>query len=751
MNKPLSTKVHFKQDCPLLTDEHRPLAEAFNLILEALEHTDQIANWIEVYLDPEASGQPVQPGRVARKGLRTRLEYLRDQLTRDTYRVGVAGRFQVGKTSSINNVLQHQLLSEGKTGASCTSVVTIVELSPAPRQPAFCVQYFSREELRRRFEEIVTRSEFVTCPVRKLPEAGEAQVAAEKVRHWAEKQVANEHKADAKFLVAILADYASGWKSLETELPEIPCQDEKHLEECLSRIVTYGAEEIPANKVVVPYPLLIKHVKVLIHLPDLNPTLELVDLPGLGTVRTYDTALTSGYVRELQGLLLFVEPGRQNANELRELVQSFRHTHQEMAGRLWAVISQMDKADVEQMKGPIFETLLKSLPAISIEPHQVRFLSNYCELREDNEPKKYPTRSLKGNPARLAEGLKLPFQGGEIQPPESMRESGSPHHVFLPAFRHYMQDGGFAAFEEVIRTEIADSVRNATCREVHSLTNSLIDDLANCLKNAQEGGLDEHNCDLASDWSFVFLEIEARLAPGKMREELSRIASPLFEGLWNILLPSIQAGTVDLAREAERKSGEEDQWVSLHQNITERMGRHCEQQIPTMIGAYTAQVIELLKQAALQREPLRKDKGQTGNGQLEVPRGFDPLALFRLQVEREVLNQTFFKTDLDLLKTPAPIVNPLDPRKRSEITTEQYLVVMRRKLEALCYRIISKMRVLVIRECQRIQRQLSMRSRVRQGPDVIDAEKLATALKTLDKCRQRLQQLHSDDFVAVPE
>ncbi|MCA9073308.1 MAG: dynamin family protein, partial [Planctomycetaceae bacterium] len=349
MTNSLPQKLSLERDCPLLEAEHRPLVDAFNLILEALKQAGEVFEWIESCLEPKNVAQPGPSNRPERKGLRPRLEAIRTELSCPKYRVGVAGRFQVGKTSSINTVLEHQLLSEGKTAASCTSVVTIVDLHPTPRKPAFQVKYFSQEEIRRRYEEIAGKSEFAGCPVRNLPEPNQAPAAVEQLRQWVETQVNEELKNDAEFLRAVLADYASGSQFLDEELDPIECDDEKHLEESLSRIVTYGAEDISADEVGVLYPLLIKHVKVLVHLPDLTSTLELVDLPGLGTVRTYDSTLTNGYVQELQGLLLFVESKRQNASELRELVQSFRHAHREMSGRLWAVISQMDEANVNQL------------------------------------------------------------------------------------------------------------------------------------------------------------------------------------------------------------------------------------------------------------------------------------------------------------------------------------------------------------------------------------------------------------------
>ncbi|MCA9071465.1 MAG: hypothetical protein KDA84_21200, partial [Planctomycetaceae bacterium] len=399
-------------------------------------------------------------------------------------------------------------------------------------------------------------------------------------------------------------------------------------------------------------------------------------------------------------------------------------------------------------QGPFFDTLLKILPTISMEPPQVRFLSNYCDIYENGVAKTYRTTELVSTPARFAEGLKLRFENGEILMPESL-ENNSAHNSFVPAFRSYMEDGGITAFKEVIRTKIASSVREATCREVRTLSVGLIDDLMDCLKNAQEGGLDEENCDLASDWSFVFLEVEDRLAPGKMRADLSRIAHPLFEGLWGILLPNIHEKTVDLVRDAERKPGEEDQWVSLHKNVTERMSRSCQHAISEVIREYALQVENLLQQAGQRRNSLWTN-GKP-EGELKVPRGFHPVQRFRNQVHEEVMNQDFFKADLDILMAPVPLVKPMNPTERSEITTAEYLVVMRRKVETFCYRILSKIRILLARECQRIQRQLTLRSRVRQGPDVIDAERLAAALKCLEDAKKQIDNWHRDDFVGVSE
>lgn len=373
-------------------------------------------------------------------------------------------------------------------------------------------------------------------------------------------------------------------------------------------------------------------------------------------------------------------------------------------------------------------------------------MSNYCEIRENDETKPCSTKSLKGNPKRLAEGLKLKLaDDGQVQLPESL-QNDSKHQHFVPAFQQYMVDGGITAFKKVIQTEIANSVRDATCREVKKLELGLIDDLKNCLENAKEGGLDERNCDLAYDWSFVFLEIADHLVPGRLRQELTKIAAPLFEGLWGHLLPNINENMINQVREAERKPGEEDQWVGLHKTVTEGMSRDCRRDMPQIVQAYANAIERLLKQKAKRRPKLN---GNGGN--LEVPQGFDPLERFRAQIREEVNTQAFFESDLAILEEPIPIVNPLDPTCRAEIATSEYLVVMRRKVETLCYRILSKMRILFARECQRIQRQLSLRSRVRNGPDVLDAEKLTAALKHLNDAGKCLETWHSEDFVEAPE
>ena len=743
MSNSLPQKLKLKQHCPLLGDEHSPLVDSFNSIIDSLVNAGDIFGWIQAYLDPGDS--PASSNRHVRRGLRERLDAIRTQLVSEKYRVGVAGRFQVGKTSSINTVLKHKLLSEGKTGASCTSVVTIVDLSPVPRKPAYEVLYFTSDEIKRRFEEVASQEEFNGCPVRQLPTPENAPDAVTQLEKWA-GNVVEELKGDAEFLVAVLADYASGQHLIGETLPPIECDSEKHLEESLAQLVTYGAEDDVADvTVAVTNPLLIKHVRVLIHLPGLAPTLELVDLPGLGTVRTYDTTLTTGYIQDLQGLLLFLQPRQLNANELGDIVQSFRHSHQELSGRLWAVIGQMDMADVEQLQGPLFNTFLKFLPTISIEPHQVRFLSNYCEIRENGKPEKYPTKSLEGQPEKLAAGLKLSLENGQVQLPNSLQEEPA-HHVFVSSFNSYMKDGGITAFEEVIRTNIADSVRDATCREVKKLALSLVYDLRNCLNDAKEGGLDGRNCDLASGWSFVFLEIADHLAPGKLRDELNTIASPMFEKMWGHLLPDIHNKSVDRVREAERKPEEEDQWVGLHKMVTEGMSRDLRADIPSIVQVYADKIEELLTETAERRSKLK-----CKNGKLEFPRGFNPLERFRTQIREEVIEQEFFEPDLAVLEEPIPIVNPLDPNRRSEITTSEYLVVMRRKVETLCYRILSKMRILVARECQLIQRQLAIRSRVRQGPDVLDAEKLTAALEHLEASKKYLEKFQSGDFVGVAE
>ncbi len=718
-------------ECPLLDqNKHKDLVDAFKLVVAVMESLDdEFARWVRDYFShtTDAEQPPLNPNE--------RLSRIREVLCRKRYRIGFAGRSQLGKSAAVNQLLGRKLLKEGGAQA-CTSVVTVIEVLPTLDEQRFHATYFTQPELMRRFESVAESTELTHSPVKRLPEDfSSVQNVIDQLEEWqrnrdqSHTQSTVEKKADSgEYLLAFARQALYGRHLLGTTASPIQCQSSNDLEQRLAKIVAYRPEEDPSGSGSdVKFALLVKQVTVGVHLDGFIPQVEVVDLPGLGTFRECDSQLTEEYVSSLDGLLLFVTPKSIDNIELKTLVNYLKKTHHELAGRVWLVVTQMDILDSEAREGPLFKALQDNVPKLEIRPEQVRFFSAYCEL----DGKKLVTREVKDR-KHVATGLNLIYENGDIKLPDCLTMQGKP---FQDAFKAYVQDGGYAELRRVIETEIAKTVRVAVCREAAKDLEKLIDDLLGCLDEAATGGLDDQNRDLAHPWSIVFLDIPERLAPGS--PDLSGVGQGLFESFWQEINSSASTKTINSVRNANHQGDSNSHpWVVLHRAITNKMARTCKRILPELQTAYLEAVKKTLREEARTKAELAEK-----NGEPICPKNCDPLKELtdRLEKDRDHLTAAI-QAELQQLQEPTAIRDPATGQIYRSVETDDYQTIMRRKVESLSYSILARLRRQMLGLCAQVQRHLNLLANGQKGPQNVNLDRLKGWVSELQKAQSLVKQ-----------
>ena len=679
------------ENCSLLERQQSHLLNFFNLVYSIANCEDERLRR-HFRLNAEFSSKDG-----GSRSLDETLQEIAATLKRDRYSIGFVGPFQVGKTSAVNRVMAVRLLAEGGTGA-CTSIATVVELQQSPSaEPEFSVRYFSRQQLQRRFSGVARRGES-PCPVISLPERG--SVDFNTLKKWATQL----QSSDSDFLLRLVTQYHQAPENLlDSQSSWFPCRDSKELEQRLDRLVQYRGDVAPNSDV--QFPLLVREVVVRIYSPNVPKGLELVDLPGLGTIHSYDTELTKAYVRELDGLLLFSESGKTENENLPELLEELKRSRSSLAGRVYRIVTKVDQSGKENLYGGSYFTKLSANNAkLAINDLQVRFLCQKSKYRGalvdlDEIPR-----------AEWKDALCIKEQDGQVVVPSSEQAFG----LFENAFLMYAGDGGSEAIQNLIRFEIRNTVRDAVCSEAHEQLKKVASKLTHCIQLALQGGISQKEREVARALSSELLKCAEFLRPGAI--DLSDTAAAgFFQQCWKSLRKHITPESVQAAQQRDRESQAggkpfQSRWVQLHQNFAAEILDACRKRLPQVAEDIFEKLISRLQAFVNDSEDLVQLMKENSVTQISglFPTNMDPLQKLHDASRRatDSLSQlssavgqdplvTATLNDIQQLGSLEMIRDDRTEKLFLEYTPDMYVTVMRRKVEAFAYQQVARLRLVV--------------------------------------------------------
>ena len=407
-------------ECPLLTRHASgaDLIRSFNEVAAQLRATQA---------DPEV-GQVVRTPEFA-KAVLSPLGRVRQDMARPRYTVGFIGLSQAGKSTTVNNLLGDEVCSMGK-GVACSSQPARV-IRAAER--SLDVVYLTAAEYEARRREL--------CKVIGLLNPGEdddllkqldSDAVFEAVRGMA--RLPQDRDYLKKFLRAARrhgASYLTAEGRIDAGLPFAD----------RAKYTTHVAGA-PEDQT-----LLIKEARLNLDLPTLPEDLELCDLPGLGSERSVDDAVTFDYLPMLNGALLFINASMNMSDvSLMGAIERFKHTFDgEVAGRAWLVFTRMDGLSTNHFRtgGESFFTVVGGLLAKhGIPLKQVCFVSNTLHEGLHNEPAG----------ERAAYAAKQMKQTAEKPVPETCPPG------LRSAWEALLADGGLSQLRKLVTNDVADTL-----------------------------------------------------------------------------------------------------------------------------------------------------------------------------------------------------------------------------------------------------------------------------------------------------
>lgn len=272
-------------------------------------------------------------------------------------------------------------------------------------------------------------------------------------------------------------------------------------------------------------------------------TLELIDLPGLGVERESDEALTTAFLKELDGAFLFSDRQQLTGKPAATLAKHLRHQFGEtLSGRMWLVATFMHELqDLDDVKGTI-KTLDEQVTKHGFVRDNVVFVATgvFQALNDRQEPAR--TSSIDAWKACKPPAAFHPEydDNNELILPPAIQA----FPAFRDAYRGLAVDGGISRIRNLMTKNVEADVRRQTQEHAVDVMNRLIQSLSKDLAaSRQMGGMShEQMVDAAKAASAIEVIAESLRRP---HEHVDDIAEDIIASLGDLLEELFDNRTTD--------------------------------------------------------------------------------------------------------------------------------------------------------------------------------------------------------------
>lgn len=424
-------------DCPLLADPG-PLVRSFNALALQLRHLERNC--------PEAlRGNPL-----ARKVL-DELAAVRSKLTRQRYLVGFCGPSQIGKSTTLNNVLEvPEADAPAKPGYAKATTCSIMRLYPLAASPhTVTLHYMTPTQYQAMRDKLCVAAGVGT----EFTDEELLQQVLPGRRDEIDAGRSAGKDSDLSMLDKLLQSArAHGRRRLQEPAQVVSTDYEDR-----SRHINHDPPDAPGPS----DNLLLDYVEIGFHTTKIPAALEMIDLPGFGQTAR-DTALTERFLDELDGALIFYRAssvaeavGEEIFARLRKVFEGRRA----LAGRVWVVLTLFDSLSRTHLYGSgqdaqrntVFHGLMDTLRQHTLAPEKVILVSNTFFDKVE------ALKKAGGKMDRAAALRDFKVEAGDDVPPV-LRQMPE----FRPAFEELLRDGGVSYLRDLIAGKLAEEVRRQT-------------------------------------------------------------------------------------------------------------------------------------------------------------------------------------------------------------------------------------------------------------------------------------------------
>ena len=449
----------------------------------------------------------VQPQALVQQDIQdtlTRLAEVRASLTTPRFKVGFLGPFQCGKSTILNNLLGQNISAVG-VGRACTSVITRLVVDRGRAAPELSLQYFTEDAYRARRNTLCEWAR-VSNPAGR----SEAQLLELLRNHNPNAGGASARRPirqkDIPYLRAFLQSYDDA-KSRRLVRPDV----------AYSEIVSYADRErllmhdpnVPDDQVSPSQYLLVAESIVSFPTDQIDPELELVDCPGLGSGRSVDDLLTKEYIQQLDGAIVFLRAGAMDSAEVSEILSELRGRFREnLLSRVWVVVNQMDVPERHaKIGGPkkqtTFDVIIDLMQKNTIPLSQVCLGCNGI----------FELANASGGKAERASALatiKLTYPGDDAT--IKARLAATPE--LAEGYEELLKDGSVGLLRRLIKERVGPSVAQQILAQASIDSRKAVADLEYALKQAEKPASEQEQKDALS-WENTLYLLLSELSGGR--------------------------------------------------------------------------------------------------------------------------------------------------------------------------------------------------------------------------------------------
>ncbi len=483
------------EDCPLLQKFSDRLAPVLAEFSQAVEMARKLAARY-----PERFKQEDVQATLGR------LAEARKDLTTPRFKVGFLGPFQCGKSTILNNLVGQPVSGVG-VGKACTSVVTRLIVDPAGRSQELKLQYFTEDQYQDRRNTLCEwvrlknpagRSESQLLELLKThnPNSGLASSAHRPIR-----------RKDLPYLRAFLQSY-------EDNKPKKLVRAEAYVETvpfaARDRLLTHQSKAEDDEQIQASQYLLVAESSITFPTDRVDPELELVDCPGLGSGRSVDDLLTTEYIRELHGALVFLRADAMDNADVSEILRHLNDRFKSnLHSRVWVVVNKMDIPDRHaKMIGHQGQTTFDAI--VDLVRNKIP-LSQVCLACNDI----FQLAATAGDgKAERGQALALIKLGAQDEP--VIREQLKRNPDLLPMFDEMLKDGSVSLLRRLIKEKIRPSVAQEILADAEKITRQAVPDLRYVLEQEEKPASEQEQQD-ALAWENALYVLLSELSGGRPR------------------------------------------------------------------------------------------------------------------------------------------------------------------------------------------------------------------------------------------
>lgn len=531
-----------KSECPLLAEHvdfsslleaYRPLAECFDL----LEQKPQLLKWLrERSIDRELAEIRDSP-KAARDDadIANRFEAVRGRLAKKRFRVGFVGRSQVGKSSAVNALVGLDVLPYGAGGKACTSSVTRLQFySPDDAQcrPTITPLYMSPEDCDQRIRFFASQNDLAIADDDSSQALDYASLLQNVVSEISATQNPKRQEELQKLEVLLISR-----DKFHHLLGSDAADSTTHRKEYgrVEDLIAELPEFVQARPGEAARESLYREVLVSVPAADVSSTLELIDLPGLGSANIEDDELTRSYIRTLDGLVVFTNPALINGVVITPLLEELKARVGNISERAWLVVSVMDEIRntavsyySDNEADTTFATILDTVNRHEMNAKCIRMLSVKTEIGGKYELMEQLDETLR------YKALKLDLlPSGEPKIPNAL--NAPEYHILKPHFEALVADGGIGELRNICRETIALHVRDAEVKKARQELDDVGEAMASLVMLAKtHNEIDVESAKKIAAWSGIVKSLCRGISSDNAFYQ--KAMEPLFDEMWNTLL-----------------------------------------------------------------------------------------------------------------------------------------------------------------------------------------------------------------------